>query len=1482
MTTAIADTASATTPDFFSLFSRSADICSRDRKHVTNRASIDFDFHDRVYATLGEDLKVLDIDDTICEEIRSPDGLPFICVGAPHISDDQSRAGRRFVAATTKSLHIYSQPSVDSNGSVLSSGASQGKSSSIMMSPRREPLASISVVGAVPMRQRIISMSILGEDQSSVVALTSQEVGCVHVFTELILQSDMHSGNADTRWGNRNNGSTRDISLGHDSDPSSGILSDPQIVCGTLHGDVVIVDSGTHKVESFSTSGDYKGTLINVPKTFEVSAACMDSDIRLNVAFRPKGAEGGGHVDVYGPVKRAEMAGRTPSYQLLWRFNDDGLAPLEAPVAICVGGDNNVAILDRRKNVPFPNVVSWDEAMVEDRLDELKDQDSKLSSQVFSDSKYGFNGEDDNLVRAENRTKEEELPAKFSELPRVDEDMVAKWVDVFESGGLLGRRGAATIEAGTSSTIIIKPMAVRIRRTDTIHPSQCTLINSRQHTSAACEFSIVLADGSVPCTFTSEFKLRETDSAVDAIFNFDGETICFPVNAVENKSQFAIRTEVKMGGVGVQVPESLGAARISPSELGLVPDQMGRVAQLRLFGGNIDKLFKGVQHTVSFCFAAYIEPGISRIKAAAASAGSTHFIPDDFRGVLEDRVSGGTSKGTTRSKFDVSIDTTLPSAPSSKELDTPTLLFGKLNFKENEMDSPLTQIAEEPMSSRDEVCDDLASSYVSPPTSSRAETDEIITIRDIISELTKPLSPAKGLVWKVGSTGGTKLRAYMSLRNMCTTTPKLCAMVGRELTGTPISIILSDLAGNIPRIRCAAALLLLSLAQNDPGNQRLLCRMPGFTSRVKCQDGSIVAWRVFWVPLSLRSEYLTEITRRNHRRACKRPLLSADSVHKDEKPSEHGFMHFLRRRLTSAISLEYTSVSTNGMLASRDNLSTFKSHTHSSPMSFGCYPSCRKYDQCEDVELDTLQNADSAPSEGTTKPEERGNTRDIDKQLLEWCPDPASHLLSFPIISNLNDYAGGNDSIASMNRESRLRQAFDRLGGGVAVPHVRIELLQTDPVILAALGEDMVDGLASFFQKQGDKNTVTWLDVCDYRRFKRYQMLSIEQSTSVRKLELSPVLLKRFSNINVSRMQADKMSKGTDTLLSNVEVWVNAKKKRLRVDLKLYPSDGSKYRAYIVLDVSKYGKSYSETSLLTLKQSTLLQIKESLLLPHEHIVNQPVASEPHAASVAILENGELDLHGEIIEMVQIRKGGKAPNLKALFGNQKSTISVLRLSLRLGGELWRQARVQHAFDLMQEGAKKSIDMMPVKASRSKHESIVLDQLFNLVKRSKLVGRRDPAMAVMLLRSCFAQSLERLLRSGKENEQAALPLPPKDASIEKGQGSLTKRLFENNRSQIVKIRKKQHDMLELREKQVRDKMDRLKKRQEVHRSLQKQKKIELQRKKREQKARDLKAESTLMNMYYAEGKKLEAARERLLRKENQQRMLGKKDRGNLTRG
>ena len=56
---------------------------------------------------------------------------------------------------------------------------------------------------------------------------------------------------------------------------------------------------------------------------------------------------------------------------------------------------------------------------------------------------------------------------------------------------------------------------------------------------------------------------------------------------------------------------------------------------------------------------------------------------------------------------------------------------------------------------------------ITPYTPRDPVSEEIETIRELIQALTTTAIPKqRGAVWTVGSTGGNKLRAYMSLRNL--------------------------------------------------------------------------------------------------------------------------------------------------------------------------------------------------------------------------------------------------------------------------------------------------------------------------------------------------------------------------------------------------------------------------------------------------------------------------------------------------------------------------------------------------------------------------------------------------------------------------------------------------------------------------------------------------------------------------------------------
>ena len=99
------------------------------------------------------------------------------------------------------------------------------------------------------------------------------------------------------------------------------------------------------------------------------------------------------------------------------------------------------------------------------------------------------------------------------------------------------------------------------------------------------------------------------------------------------------------------------------------------------------------------------------------------------------------------------------------------------------------------------------------------------------------------------------------------------------------------------------------------------------------------------------------------------------------------------------------------------------------------------------------------------------------------------------------------------------------------------------------------------------------------------------------------------------------------------------------------------------------------------------------------------------------------------------------------------------------------------------------------------------------------------------------------------------------------SLNRELFDDNRNLLTESHARQNQRMEERERDERVKLKRLKMKAQTQRSLQKQQQIHRQLRKREQKLAQNAADSHRMNMYYAEGKILEAVRQRLDRKEMQ---------------
>ena len=502
----------------------------------------------------------------------------------------------------------------------------------------------------------------------------------------------------------------------------------------------------------------------------------------------------------------------------------------------------------------------------------------------------------------------------------------------------------------------------------------------------------------------------------------------------------------------------------------------------------------------------------------------------------------------------------------------------------------------------------------------------------------------------------------------CLATTKLKTLVGQEMSGIPLTMALSDLGCGVKRIRCAAALLLLSLVDHHRANQRLLRRSPGFT--ILCKKKHLNEkhryCRVFWAPLKLRGEYIGTISKKNQLIEARNNgkvvttaessgggIVSPQRRRKLIKPTEFGFMKYLKHRLVAGIHLDATTMTTNdtetivqqktvveneqkilspssknaGLNANfvktgsppggrqqtkrKEEILNIgnKGFAHAFPTSFVCYPAARLYRKTmvpSDSVKETQQDQEQQEQQEHSPPP----PIDQDGALLDWCPDPAEHLLAFPV-EEPNSTASPTgttgaigaasidiDNIVEMVHDARLRFTFDQLGQGAAVPFVAPEDLKREPLFCALMGGEAVDALVAFFVHRRKKDLISWADVCEYRRFHKYSSLSRQQiAVEASFLKGKPILLKKFKAIKICREREQQQSSSSNRteLLTNASVWADTAHNRLYIDVTLHPSDGSKYRVYVqappaLSPTTKIDVS-NNVQLLTLPMHTLKTLK---------------------------------------------------------------------------------------------------------------------------------------------------------------------------------------------------------------------------------------------------------------------------------------------------
>ena len=307
---------------------------------------------------------------------------------------------------------------------------------------------------------------------------------------------------------------------------------------------------------------------------------------------------------------------------------------------------------------------------------------------------------------------------------------------------------------------------------------------------------------------------------------------------------------------------------------------------------------------------------------------------------------------------------------------------------------------------------------------------------------------------------------------------------------------------------------------------------------------------------------------------------------------------------------------------------------------------------------------------------------------------------------------------------------------------------------------------------------------------------------------------------------------------------------------------------------------------------TLETITTRLVLPTVHINKQYNNVELPSKSMLTATKHPLKSMNDI-PLLQIKKGGASFKPKQLLSKCKTLKKVLRTALILGKSLWQQARIEDAATLMSHAIVRAIECLPTRDVRTAAEDIVRVDLFRAAKRAKLVGRRDPAMSVMLIRSVFSNSLLRILGK-KIDEEIDLEQPlvlNKNVKQSRRKGSdggdggnggdggdggdkgmhlqmnLNQELLISNTVLVEEAKETKRKKLEKKEKKEQEKIEYKKRIQKEERRTRQQERIDAKRYRLQAKEELNDQAEKDEDRWYAEGKRLEEVRMDLEKKERE---------------
>eukprot|EP00949_MAST-11_sp_MAST-11-sp1_P003005 g3005.t1 len=431
--------------------------------------------------------------------------------------------------------------------------------------------------------------------------------------------------------------------------------------------------------------------------------------------------------------------------------------------------------------------------------------------------------------------------------------------------------------------------------------------------------------------------------------------------------------------------------------------------------------------------------------------------------------------------------------------------------------------------------------------------------------------------------------------------------------------------------------------------------------------------------------------------------------------------------------------------------------------------------------------------------------------LLRWIPDPKHHMLAFTVTAKRGLRGPSKSSSVSSdeaNLRNRLRRIFERFERD-EFGRVSLASLTEDPFFITALGEPKVSALRAFFKDPRRNITrVSWVDICEYRRFVAYSDLIREQRQQAELLK-SQVTQIHATNAEL-RCRGGAMSSSDGMKMAKkavrVRIFFVPQEESLRFDVSLRPPDGSIYQTAVKLEqiaamlgLPPPAEDSSRSFALRLAASSPVDDKvvSKLLMPAQTNVDGQGGREKEE------EEEEVEEEDDEFVLRQVCDGGRPvsfsyyverihdddgkrpattgtasfwrplPTVMGLGGKPARRRNIARMyircskkgrrrprasfatpydltviALQLGEDLWELGRVDEALKAYQDAALVVVKAMPARALRSAQDSEGQQRLFSALKRSKILEKRDSkkrASAAMVLRKAFEMYRQDILKT-----------------------------------------------------------------------------------------------------------------------------------------